>query len=97
MKPQYRKHFAFSIANGRIRGHYEFNCIVQGSNVSAALFQQGQDEMWSPIENLNVGAYIDDIYIFSKTFEEHKSTLQKVFDILMENNLTANIKKCQFF
>ena len=58
-----------------MRGHYEFNCIVQGSNVSAALFQQGQDEMWSLIKNLSVGAYIDDIYIFSNTFEEHKSTL----------------------
>ena len=58
-----------------MRGHYEFNCIVQRFNVSVALFKQGQDDMWSSIENLNVGAYIYDIYIFSKTFEEHKSTL----------------------
>ena len=41
-----------------------------------------------------VGAYMDDIYIFSNLFQAHYRTIDKVLRRLDENNMTVNIKKC---
>ena len=65
--------------------------------MSASLFQQGIDEVLRPCMHLGVGAYMDDIYIFSYSLQEHLSTLELVFGRLLAFNLTVNIKKCQFF
>ena len=51
--------------------------------------------MISELGDDNVGAYADDIYVFSDTLEQHICTLGKLFDILIENNLTVSLKKCQ--
>ena len=40
--------------------------------------------------------YLDDIFIFSKTLEEHLIHIQKVFDKLREEKLLINLKKCSF-
>ena len=42
----------------------------------------------SDFYELGVGVYIDDIFIFSDTFEEHLSTLDLVFRKLAEENFT---------
>ena len=44
-----------------------------------------------------VGAYMDDIYIFSNSFQAHYQTLDRVLRRLDDNNMTVNIKKCQLF
>ena len=41
-------------------------------------------------------AYIDDIVIFSQSWEEHLTHLQKVFSCLQTAKLTINVSKCQF-
>lgn len=41
-------------------------------------------------------AYLDDVVIFSNTWEEHLSALRVVFTRLMEANLTLNLAKCEF-
>ena len=50
--------------------------------------------MISELGDENVGAYVDDIYIFSDTLEQHMATLGGLFRILLENNLTVSLKKC---
>ena len=50
--------------------------------------------MLAPLFYEGVGAYVDDIYIFSDSLEEHLETLDKVFTILTQNNMTVKIKKC---
>ena len=40
--------------------------------------------------------YIDDILIHSKSRQEYVDHLRKVFEVLRENNLYANLKKCTF-
>ena len=39
---------------------------------------------------------MDDLVIFSDTLEQHILDLQKVFDIIKENSLKANLSKCHF-
>ena len=41
-------------------------------------------------------AYLDDVIIFSPTFEEHLNHISMVFDHLKENNLKMKISKCKF-
>lgn len=39
----------------------------------------------------------DDLFFFSKTFEEHISRLELEFIKLLENNLKLKSFKCEFF
>src|SRR6266540_6493539 len=40
--------------------------------------------------------YLDDIIIYSKTFEEHKEYVRLVFEILRAASLMMKPKKCKF-
>ena len=41
--------------------------------------------------------YLDDIIIFSNTFQEHLSLLKAVFERFQEQNLKLKASKCEFF
>ena len=41
--------------------------------------------------------YIDDIIIFSNTYEEHVATLRKVLQRLLDEKFWLKASKCQFF
>ena len=41
--------------------------------------------------------YIDDMIIFSRTFEKHLDNLEKVFNTLREYQLILAPEKCHFF
>ena len=40
--------------------------------------------------------YFDNIFIYSKTLEDHVIHLRRVFELLREKKLYANLKKCSF-
>lgn len=40
--------------------------------------------------------YIDDIAVYSNSWEEHVSCLERVLQTIQEANLTVNLKKCHF-
>lgn len=42
-------------------------------------------------------AYIDDVIIYSKTWEEHLRMMCVLFDIFAKANLTMNLVKSDFF
>ena len=41
--------------------------------------------------------FIDDIFVYSKTREEHDEHLQIALQILRENELFAKMEKCEFW
>jgi hypothetical protein len=45
---------------------------------------------------VNVIVYIDDILLHSKTHQEHRNQLEKMFNRLRNTNLNVNLKKCEF-
>ena len=54
------------------------------------------DEIIWPFINKCVIAYLDNILIFSRSWEEHVKQLQQAFDTLQQHRLYMNMDKCSF-
>lgn len=76
-------------------GLLQFTVMPFGLCRAPATFQRLMDQVLRGLEN-NVGVYVDDIVIFSNTWDEHIRHLQEVFTRLMNANLTIRLKKCKF-
>lgn len=48
-------------------------------------------------EKKDISRFIDDLFIASKTFEEHMNALRWLFERLMKAGLTVKLEKCEFF
>src|SRR6266496_3888668 len=78
------------------KGLYEFNVMPFGLKNAPPTFQRLMNEVLDGYLNKFVEVYIDDILIYSKTFEEHMEHLEKVFQRLQEANLMVKFRKCNF-
>ena len=67
-----------------------------GLSNSGAIFSRMISKVLHSIEGKFAMAYLDDILIFSKTFEEHLEHIKEVFIRLEKANLCLNRKKCHF-
>ena len=83
---------AFSIA-GNLR---QWKVLPQGLKSSPAIFSHLLDIVLSGLKWHFVLVYIDDVIIFSKSFNEHLDHLDKIFKRLSKANLMLSLKKCQF-
>ena len=74
-------------------GLYEWNVLPQGLKNSPPTFQRIMLDILSTCRQFSL-VYIDDIVIFSRTFEEHVNHLNRVLSILSNHNLQLNLSKC---
>jgi hypothetical protein len=77
------------------RGHYEFQVMPFGLTNAPATFQRFMDIVLRDLKTFCL-VYIDDIIIFSRTFDEHVQHLQQVFDKLIGANVVVKPSKCHF-
>ena len=61
-----------------------------------ATFQRYMDIVFAGLKWICCLIYLDDIIIFSRTFEENVEHLRYVFDRMKENNLKIKGSKCSF-
>ena len=75
-------------------GHYNYCVMPFGMRNSSATFQCLADRLVSGMEG--VTAYIDDLLVYSDTWEGHLKRLRALFSRLLESGLTINLAKCDF-
>ena len=76
-------------------GLYQFRMMPFGLQGAPATFQRMMDQLLRGLEGF-AAAYLDDLVIYSDSWEEHLLHIKKVFDRLREAGLTAKPRKCQF-
>lgn len=90
---QSREKTAFSIPN---RPLYEFKVMPFGLSNAAQRLCQLMDRVIPSKYRERIFVYLDDLLIFSATFEEHIELLEIVAERLRYANLTINVEKSRF-
>ena len=75
-------------------GQYQFKVLPFGMVNAPALFTRMMRRLLHGIPH--VVNYIDDILIYSSTWDEHIEDVRRVLTVLREANLTARPSKCHF-
>lgn len=77
-------------------GIFEFNAMPMGLVNSQASFQRCMDMILSGLNWQRCLVYVDDIMIFSRSFQQHLQDLKKVFQRLREAGIVLRADKCHF-
>jgi hypothetical protein len=63
---------------------------------SPTTFMRVMNDVFGPILDDFVIVYLDDILIFSGTWDEHVRNVKQVLDTLQRKNLYVKLSKCEF-
>jgi hypothetical protein len=77
-------------------GLYQFEVMPFGLCTAGATFQRYMDAILAGLKWKSLLVYLDDLVIFSESFDQHLKDLEEVFDRLRAANLTLNKNKCHF-
>jgi hypothetical protein len=78
-------------------GLFEFNVMPFGLCNAPATFQRLMNQVMSRYIGKFIVVYLDDITIYSKTFDDHIKHLKTIFETLRQAKLKLNKDKCHFF
>ncbi|GFT78273.1 retrovirus-related Pol polyprotein from transposon 17.6 [Trichonephila clavipes] len=76
-------------------GHYQFCVMPFGMKNAGSTFQKVMDQVLVK-HRAYCRSYIDDVAVFSKTWEQHIKHLCVVFQTIQRVGFTINLKKCNF-
>lgn len=78
-------------------GHYQWTCLPFGLKTSPATFQRILSNIIKKhrLDGFAIN-YIDDILVFSKSFEEHIDHLKQLLDAISEEGFRLKFSKCNF-
>ncbi len=75
--------------------HYQFTVLPQGITNGPATFQRVINHVLGPARWKYALAYIDDVIIYSNTFDEHLSHLTEICQTLRNARFRLNPEKCE--
>ena len=76
-------------------GFYQFTVMPFGLQGAPATFQRLMDSVLQGLENFS-SAYLDDLIIFSESWEKHLEHISSILERLKSAGLTVKPKKCHF-
>ena len=76
------------------QGLYQYKVMPFSMKNAPATFQQLINQLLQHLDGCE--GYIDDVIVYSDTWEEHLSCLRALFTTLAAANLTVNLKKSEF-
>ena len=92
LNPQDRHHLAFTTASR----HFEWVVLPFGFVNSPSIFQRNMDLFLAGLKWWCALVYIDDILVFSPTFDEHLQHLALVLQCITDYNMALKPPKCHF-
>ncbi len=78
------------------RGLYQFRRMPFGLRNGPSIFQRVMQTVLAPYLWIFTLVYIDDIVVYSKTFDEHVQHLDQVLNAIIEGGVTLSPSKCHF-
>lgn len=78
------------------RGLFQWKVMCFGLHSAPATFQRLLDEVIGPEFEPYAFAYLDDLIMVSKDFDQHLDLLKSVFQRLRNAGLQMNVEKCNF-
>lgn len=92
MEPSDKEKTAFNTPSG----HYQWKRMPMGLVNSSAIFQRTADAILAGILGKTCYVYLDDIIIFSQSFDQHLKDIETVLRRLQAAGLKLKPSKCQF-
>jgi hypothetical protein len=80
-----------------IYGTFVSQVMQQGDCNAPATFQRLMTLIFREHIGRSVHAYIDDVFVYSDTVEEHEKHLEETFQILRKNHLYLEAEKCSLY
>jgi hypothetical protein len=77
-------------------GHFQFRVMPFGLTNAPATFQCLMNTVFAPFIRKSVIVFLDDILVYSASWERHLSHLRQVLLTLCQNQLFAKLSKCAF-
>eukprot|EP01129_Flabellula_baltica_P005312 TRINITY_DN1914_c0_g1_i1.p1 TRINITY_DN1914_c0_g1~~TRINITY_DN1914_c0_g1_i1.p1 ORF type:complete len:1797 (-),score=243.90 TRINITY_DN1914_c0_g1_i1:39-5429(-) len=77
-------------------GFFQWIAMPMGLKNAPASFQRAMEAIFASFLYTYVLIYIDDIIIFSKSFDDHLLHIGNVLDVIIEKKLVLNFSKCRF-
>ena len=75
---------------------WQFKRMPYGLKNAPATFQRAMNTILTPVLGKHTLAYLDDIIVFSSTFDEHMINLKETLNLLSGAGLKLNLEKCNF-
>ncbi len=90
MSPEDRHKSAFIVDGGL----FEWNVMPFGLTNAPATFQRLMDTVFAGLKWKNLLVYIDDIIVYSNSFEQHLKDLEEMFNRINNAGMTFKTSKC---
>jgi len=77
-------------------GHYEYKVMPYGVTGGPATFQHVMNSVLASVLRKFVVVFIDDVLIYSKTWQDHLNHIKQVFQLLQHHQFKVKLSKCSF-